>query len=185
VQFKATSIVFPSLALKTVNTKYLMLSHVARIEPSCTRVAVVTRLHSGKLYLMIRLATAFASPFGAAPIGGSSAYALGIAISRIRLAISKYFIADPIDKSIKCGQIPRYRAHKRGHIQPLAPYPGHCRACNGMIQFVYLPTGHLLRILNSDPNPVIVLLESVRIVAPKNKILEMRDALVPGSIGID
>lgn len=43
------------------------------MEPSAARIAFDIRLQSGKLYLIIRLATAVASPWGAAPIAISAA----------------------------------------------------------------------------------------------------------------
>jgi len=45
------------------------------MEPSGDRVAFDTRLHEGKLCLMIREATEVASPFGAAPTTGGAATA--------------------------------------------------------------------------------------------------------------
>jgi hypothetical protein len=50
----------------------LVLSQVACIEPSDLRAAAITFLHAGKLFLIIRLDTDLASPFGAAPIGAVS-----------------------------------------------------------------------------------------------------------------
>lgn len=52
-----------------------MPSHLARIDPSGFRVAPETRLQSGKLYLMIFVATAAELPFGAAPTAGLAASA--------------------------------------------------------------------------------------------------------------
>jgi hypothetical protein len=67
VQFSASSIVRPSFGLKTVKTRKLVPLHCALIDPSAWRVAPDTFLHAGWFSLMILVATAWASPLGAAP----------------------------------------------------------------------------------------------------------------------
>lgn len=71
--------VLPFLASNTVKTMYEVPSQCALMEPSSSRFASVTRLQVGKLYLMMRDATAAASPFGAAPVGGRAFAVLEIA----------------------------------------------------------------------------------------------------------
>lgn len=57
------------------------------MDPSGILVAPDTVLHAGKLYLMILAATALASPFGAAPIGGSAAQTLEAIGSRSAMVL--------------------------------------------------------------------------------------------------